>query len=259
MHRELGVMKAVVTGGTAGIGAHIAANLVAAGYDVTVTARHHRPVSGATFVQVDHSLIAANKAFAAAAGPIDLLVNNVGGNLRAERTVTPEGHELGLALNYLGPVALTKAITFSPGATVVNIVSSSYSMFHGDPFVEPEAYVGIQAHARAKQLNLLATMSFARHHDGAVNAVNPGMAWTPGIEAMPRGAVPAWRYIWPLVRFMQRRASPAKAAKAPTEWALHPRGTGNYVESDGRPRKLPERLTDPELQDRAWNWQGTAS
>jgi NAD(P)-dependent dehydrogenase (short-subunit alcohol dehydrogenase family) len=139
---------------------------------------------------------------------------------------------------------------------VVNVVSSAYRMFTGDPFVEPDPYVGIIAHARAKQLHILATLALARRlgDRARVNAVNPGMAWTPGTEALTPAAVPAWRAIWPIVRFFQRRASAAKAASAPTRWALRPPATGSYVESDGRPRPLPARLRDPALQDRAWDW-----
>jgi hypothetical protein len=78
------------------------------------------------------------------------------------------------------------------------------------------------------------------------------MAWTPGVQALTREAVPAWRYVWPLVRMIQRRASPEKAARIPVRLALHPAGTGRYHESNGRPKPLPERLRDPALQDRAW-------
>lgn len=44
-------------------------------------------------------------------------------------------------------------------------------------------YVGIRAHARAKQPNLIWTFALAerlRAQQVAVNATNPGAAWTPG-------------------------------------------------------------------------------
>jgi len=102
-------------------------------------------------------------------------------------------------------------------------------------------------------------MSLARRlgDPSRVNAVNPGMAWTPGTQALTPAAVPAWRFIWPLVRAFQRRASADKAARSSIEWALHPTGTGIYVESNGRAQPLPKRLTDPGLQDRAWQWPQT--
>jgi NAD(P)-dependent dehydrogenase (short-subunit alcohol dehydrogenase family) len=261
-------MLAIVTGGTAGIGRHIAAALAAHGATVIVTGRD--PDRGAEaaadingrFIAVDHTSVSANAELASRlrdeANPVDILVNNVGALPLGQPAVTDEGHEVSLAVNYLGPVTLTDGLLplLAPGAHVVNVVSSAYAIYRGDPFTAPEPYVGIVAHGRAKQLHLLATLSLARRlGDGAlVNAVNPGMAWTPGTQALTRESVPQWRLIWPIVRFFQRRASAQRAATAPVAWALRPPSTGRYVESDGKPRPLPDRLTDPALQDRAWRY-----
>jgi NAD(P)-dependent dehydrogenase (short-subunit alcohol dehydrogenase family) len=258
---------ALVTGGTAGIGHEIAAGLRAAGSTVLVTgrdqARGERVAADldVTFVPADHATIRGNLELARdlawrLPGPLDILVNNVGGGAFARRTVTDEGHEATLSLNYLGPVALTHALRpdLRQGAHLVQVVSSAFTMHTGDPFNEPARYTAIAAYAQAKQLSLLATMSLARQLAGQadVNAVNPGMAWTPGVEALTPQSVPAWRYIWPLVRMMQRRASPQKAASAPVRLALDPADTGQFHESDGTARALPARLRDPALQDRAW-------
>jgi NAD(P)-dependent dehydrogenase (short-subunit alcohol dehydrogenase family) len=256
-------VRALVTGATDGIGRHIAEELVRAGAEVVITGRDPdrgaaaARAMGAAFISVDHSVLAENARFIERLhwSTLDILVNNVGGGVRAERTTTPEGHELGLALNYLGPVTLTDALLprLAEDAHLVNVCSSAYAMVRDDPFIEPERYVGIIAHARAKQLLLLATLSLARQRPRLrVNAVNPGMAWTPGTRSLTREAVPAWRYVWPMVRLLQRRADPVRAAAAPTRWALRPTATGCFIESDGRPRRLPQRLVDPQRQDRAW-------
>ncbi len=253
---------ALVTGGAGGIGAQIAAELRAAGCTVLVTGRDTTrgtaaaAALGATFLPADHTTIHGNLDLAARLAHLDVLVNNVGGAAWPERTVTGEGHEATLALNYLGPVALTHALlpALSPGASVVHVVSSAVTMHTGDPFEEPAAYTAIRAYARAKQLNLLAAMSLARRLAGTahVNAVNPGMAWTPGVQALTPRSVPAWRFIWPLVRAVQRRASPEKAARVPAALALTPAGTGHFY--DGTAKTLPPRLRDPALQDRAWQF-----
>ncbi|WP_326999875.1 SDR family NAD(P)-dependent oxidoreductase [Dactylosporangium sp. NBC_01737] len=260
---------ALVTGGTGGIGAEVAAKLRAAGLTVFVTGRDATrgeavaAVLGATFLSAEHGTVHGNLALAGLlrhrVTHLDVLVNNVGGAAWPDRTVTDEGHEAVLTLNYLGPVALTHALlpALSPGATVVQVVSSAFTMHTGDPFQEPAAYTAIRAYARAKQLSLLAAMSLARRLDGRavhVNAVNPGMAWTPGVQALTPRAVPAWRYIWPLVRAVQRRASPEKAARVPATLALTPDGTGRFHESNGAAKQLPPRLRDPALQDRAWQF-----
>ncbi|GAA0908917.1 hypothetical protein Vau01_107280 [Virgisporangium aurantiacum] len=190
-------------------------------------------------------------------------MNNVGGGAFAQRTVTREGHEATLALNYLGPIALTRALLplLSPRSRVVQVVSSAFGMHRGDPFAAPARYTAVAAYAHAKLLSLLATMSLARQLDGTVtvNAVNPGMAWTPGVQALTPRAVPAWRWIWPLVRAVQRRASPEKAARTPTRLALTPDGTGRFYESNGTAQTLPDRLRDPHLQDRAWQYAAAAA
>lgn len=259
-------MIALVTGGTAGIGYHIAAKLRAAGMTLLVTGRdpdRGQAIAerlGAEFLPADHLTVAGNLDLAQRlrqrAVALDVLVNNVGGAAFARYTQTTEGFEAIFALNYLGPVALTQALlpALSPDVRVVQVVSSAFSMHRGDPFAEPVRYTAIGAYARAKQLNLLATLHLAGMlGDGAsVNAVNPGMAWTPGVAALTPQAVPAWRFIWPLVRFVQRRASPEKAARGPARLAISPSGTGRYYDGDGKPKSLPPRLSDPAWQQRAW-------
>lgn len=273
---------ALVTGGTGGIGAHVAASLRAAGLTVFVTGRDAARGAaaaadlGATFLPAEHTTIRGNLDLAdrlrRRVDRLDVLVNNVGGAAWPQRSVTAEGHEAVLALNYLGPVALTHALLplLSPGASVVQVVSSAFTMHSGDPFQEPAAYTAIRAYARAKQLNLLAAMSLARRltegpsgatdrADGPaggvhVNAVNPGMAWTPGVQSLTPRSVPAWRFIWPLVRAVQRRAAPQRAARVPAALALDPGGTGRFHESTGKVTDLPPRLRDPALQDRAWQF-----
>lgn len=259
-------MIALVTGGTAGIGKEIAAKLRQTGLTVLITGRDQQRGAavaaelGAEFLTVEHATIDGNLDLARRlrerTARLDVLVNNVGGGAFPDRTLTSEGHEAILALNYLGPIALTHALLpmLAVGTRVVQVVSSAFTMHTGDPFTEPATYTAIGAYARAKQLNLLATMSLARRlgAQATVNAVNPGMAWTPGVQALTPKAVPAWRYVWPLVRAVQRRASPEKAARTPARLALQPTGSGHFHESNGRPKALPDRLRDLRLQDRAW-------
>lgn len=76
-------------------------------------------------------------------------------------------------------------------------------------------------------------------------------AWTPGTAQLTPEAVPAWKYVWPLVRFFQRRGSPAKAAQSPLWLAASSeaeRLTGTYLET--RKQQRPKVAADPDNRRR---------
>jgi NAD(P)-dependent dehydrogenase (short-subunit alcohol dehydrogenase family) len=135
-------------------------------------------------------------------------------------------------------------------------------MWKRGPFEDLDAedgYVAIQACAHAKLLNLLFTLALARREEAVrINAINPGMAWTPGTQALTPDAVPAWQFIWPVVRWFQRRASPAAAARGPVFLASATEATfsGRYLEGM-KAESLPARVLDHGTQDRTWDL-GTA-
>jgi NAD(P)-dependent dehydrogenase (short-subunit alcohol dehydrogenase family) len=267
----------LVTGGTAGIGFHTAAALAAQGARVIVTGRdHQRGVEAVRLLRargghdrvefraVDHTTVGANQQLGCdlreSLDRLDVLVNNVG-RVFSTRVETEDGYEATLALCFVGPAALTAElrplIAKSAPARIVNVVSSAYKMWQNPPLEDvqsEERFVGIQAHAHAKQLNLIWTFALARQLDASgvtANATNPGAAWTPGTAALTKEAVPAWRYVWPIVRFLQRRTSAEKAARTPVWLASAAEAselTGTYAEEDKR--EQPELAVDPENQQR---------
>ena len=275
--RTLAGKTALITGGTGGIGLHTARGLAALGASVIITGRD--PKGGAdavtqiraavghdqvSFIQADHLTVGANQDLAGqlcgSVEGLDLLVNNVGRVFPA-RQETADGYEATLALCFAGPLALTEGLlpllTRRPGARVVNMSSSAYKMWHQGPFEDIQSqrgYVGIQAHAHAKLLNLIWTFALARQfrpQKVAVNATNPGAAWTPGTAQLTPEAVPAWKYVWPVVRYFQRRGSPSKAAQGPLWLAASTDAeglTGTYLEK--RKQQRPKAAADPDNQRR---------
>jgi retinol dehydrogenase-14 len=272
--------SALITGATAGIGFHTAAALAQLGMRVIVTGRDEtrgleavqelRRQAGHDAIDLivsDASSVRENVRLAEQltqrVGRLDVLVNNVGGGGFAERRETPEGFEATLALNFIGPFVLTTRLlpllSRSLPARIVNVVSSAFWMWNRDPFDDLSArehYVGIEAYAHAKLLNLLFMLALSRHLADtrvSINAVNPGMAWTPGTAALTPAAVPQWRFIWPLVRWMQRRASASTAARGPAYLASEPdlMMSGRYFEGL-KEKPLPTRLRDAVLQERVW-------
>jgi NAD(P)-dependent dehydrogenase (short-subunit alcohol dehydrogenase family) len=275
--RTLAGKTALITGGTGGIGWHTARGLAALGASVIITGRD--PDRGAdaaaqiraaaghdqvSFIQADHLTVGTNQDLAGqlrgSVEGLDVLVNNVGRVFPA-RQETADGYEATLALCFAGPAALTDGLlpllTRRPGARVVNMSSSAYKMWHHGPFDDIQSqrgYVGIQAHAHAKLLNLIWTFALAgqlRPQGVAVNATNPGAAWTPGTAQLTPEAVPAWKYVWPVVRYFQRRGSPSKAVQGPLWLAasIDAEGlTGTYLEK--RTQQRPKAAADPDNQRR---------
>jgi NAD(P)-dependent dehydrogenase (short-subunit alcohol dehydrogenase family) len=267
----------LVTGATAGIGFHTAALLAAMGARVFVTGRNesrgleavstirrragHEAVD---FIMADASSVGGNVSLADQVArrvdQLDVLVNNVGGGPFPNRTETADGFEATLALNFIGPSALTLRLLplLQSGPTrIVNVVSSSaFHFWKRDPFDDLEArqrYVGIEGHAHAKLLSILFTLSLARRLKETPTVVNPGMAWTPGTAALTPQAVPQWRFVWPIIRWFQRTASAEKAARGPVFLASSSGATfsGRFFEGTAE-KALSGRLVDPVLQDRVW-------
>jgi NAD(P)-dependent dehydrogenase (short-subunit alcohol dehydrogenase family) len=278
---------ALVTGATAGIGFYTAQALVTLGARVVVTGRDTergeaaaRQLAGCAwhdqvrFLAADHATVADNQALAEQLGReldrLDVLVNNVGSPPSGQRRQTPDGYETTLAVNFVGPAVLTTGLLpllrQSAPARVVTVVSSAHTMWKRDPFEDLHAqqrYVGVEAYARAKLLSLLWTLALARRLEGAgvvVNATNPGMAWTPGTQALTPQAVPAWRLVWPLVRWLQRRASAEAAARSSVFLASAEEAaaiTGRYFESKAQPRRPSALALDIGNQERAWELAAT--
>ena len=277
---------ALVTGGTSGIGYHTASSLARLGAQVYISGRDssrgkaaERQVRSAAghenvhFIQADASSVGGNLRLArqvvAEASRLDILVNNVGG-LYNDRWETEDGYEATLALNLIGPFALTEALLPVLGANrparIVNLTSAGFAMWKGDLFSDLqscEAYSGFHAYNRSKYLNLLWTLALARRIGGSgivANAVHPGTAWTTMTQSnQPRLLPPGMRLFWPLFRLVQRSGSPERGARTPVFLASAPEAAavnGQYFENSTRPKTLHPEMLDTDLQEKAWELAG---
>jgi NAD(P)-dependent dehydrogenase (short-subunit alcohol dehydrogenase family) len=279
---------ALITGATSGIGYHTARELAMRGTTVLITGRDPQRGADAVaaigaaaghsrvhFLPADHATVGANQQLAPSVlgqlaqhglpQRIDVLVNNVGAIFGA-RTFTADGYEASLAVNFLAPYVLTRSLLpmleASRSARCVNVASSASWLarqVRGDLLEDLESshdYVGIRAHGRAKLLLLAWTTALARQLRGdriGVAAVNPGMAWTSMTRSLTPEVVPAWRYVFPVVRLFQRRADPAKAAQVCVRAACAASAAdinGRYFTERGKQGKLPASVLDPSLQRR---------
>ena len=231
---------AVLTGGTAGLGQWVALGLARAGYHLVMVARDgaraeatrrfiaERAAGASTeLVFADLSLLAQVREAAArivADHPrIDVLVNNAG-LITPRRQVTPEGHEMILAVNHLAPFVLTDALApalrLGAPSRVVNVGSAASDRATVDvtDLEGVRSWNALRAYGRSKLALMMATFEHARQLDGTGVTVN---VVHPGVVATTLGSVPGpigWG--WAALRpFM---ITPERGADTPLFVALSP-------------------------------------
>jgi NAD(P)-dependent dehydrogenase (short-subunit alcohol dehydrogenase family) len=212
---ELAGKRALVTGGSSGIGVETARALAAADAAVTLTARNlaaGRRVAeqiiaetGNSQVSVVELELADLRSVAAAAqswkGPLDILIDNAG--VMAEPLQrTPEGYEHQFATNHLGhfglAVGLHDALASADGARIVSLSSTGHfysPVVFEDLNFERRPYDEWLAYGQSKTANVLFAVEASRRwrDDGILaNAVMPGGIRT-GLQRHQSG--PEWEEI----------------------------------------------------------------
>jgi NAD(P)-dependent dehydrogenase (short-subunit alcohol dehydrogenase family) len=196
----------LVTGATGGLGEAAALEAAARGATVYAAGRNRLALDilaaaagdgrgSVTSMVCDLANMAAVEALArqvvARAGPVDVLVNNVG-VLRREFASTPEGLEASYATNLLGHYVLTEALQASgglaSGAAIINVVSGGlYNAPLNTALLDQSeaGFNGFTAYASHKR----AQLALADHWRAAFKsiraqtyAVHPGWADTAGVK-----------------------------------------------------------------------------
>jgi len=194
---DLAGRRAVVTGGSSGIGAETARVLAQAGAEVTLAVRN--PVAGQAVAdevekeigrpvrvgQLDLADLQSVRAFAGQwRGPLHILVNNAGIMAVPERRLTRHGWELHFATNHLGHFLLARELhgplAAAGGARVVALTSRGHmrgQVTFEDIHFERRGYDPYVAYGQSKSANVLFAVAATRRwaEDGIVaNAVHPG-------------------------------------------------------------------------------------
>jgi NAD(P)-dependent dehydrogenase (short-subunit alcohol dehydrogenase family) len=202
---DLGGKRAIVTGGSSGIGTETARALASAGCEVTLAVRNldagHQTAADITdttgnaniaVARLDISDQVSVAAFVADwIGPLDILVNNAGVMAVPDLRRTPEGWELHFATNHLGHFALAtglhRSLAAAGGARIVAVSSVGHidgSVEFDDVHFQHRSYEKWTAYGQSKTANILFAVEAARRwaSDGiTANALNPGRIPSTGL------------------------------------------------------------------------------
>jgi NAD(P)-dependent dehydrogenase (short-subunit alcohol dehydrogenase family) len=188
---EFAGKRAIVTGGSRGIGAAVVQRLLDGGATVVTTARNATDETprAATFIAGDVSTLSGARTFAATAldalGGVDILVNNAGAarsHLGGTSAIPDEEWLDALDLNYLSAVRVTNALLpalreAGTGGAIVNI-SSAAALTPVPPLAH---YGAAKAALNAYGKALAAELAPAGIR---VTTVVPGNVVTPGGDAV---------------------------------------------------------------------------
>ena len=191
--------RAIVTGGSSGIGTEVARGLARLGAAVTITSRDDargaeaaaRLGAGVVFRALDLADLTSVRRFAEAElrhGTLDLLINNAGLMNFARRHVTRDGFEMQLGTNHLGHFALTglllPALLATPGSRVVSVSSIAHlrGEIHFNDLQLERGYEGMRAYTQSKLANLMFALELQRRLTRA-GAATISVAAHPGVAA----------------------------------------------------------------------------
>jgi dehydrogenase/reductase SDR family member 12 len=214
---------ALITGASSGLGFGAAEGFARLGATVwlIVRSREHGDAARARIIELsgnhdvhvgfcDLSRLESVRQFAGQfedqAQRLDVLVNNAG-VMTEDRAVSPDGIELTLATNVIGPFLLTNLLIpllrNSAPARIINV--SSGGMYTqrikvDDLQSERGRFDGPTAYARTKRAEVILTEIWAKQLTGTgvvVHSMHPGWSDTPGV----RSSLPRFYRLWrPLLR-----------------------------------------------------------
>jgi NAD(P)-dependent dehydrogenase (short-subunit alcohol dehydrogenase family) len=266
----------IVTGGTSGIGKATAIGLARMGSTIVIVGRDKKEGENAQneiksksgnqkvdLFLTDLSSQAKIRKLAddilAKYQALHVLVNNAG-IASIKRSVTEDGIECVLAVNYLAPFLLTnlllERLKSNAPARVVNVAGDFHrkATIQFDDLMSEKDYNGIRANNQAKLALILFTYELARRLDGSgvtANCLHPGAVATDAPLKDPD--LPSFsRFMYKLVRVFF--ASPEKGAETSIYLATSPEieyVSGKYFIKKTRVASSPESY-DEEIARRLW-------
>src|SRR4051812_16791791 len=174
-------MRVLITGATDGLGRRVAELLSERGDEVIVHGRSAekveavaREIGAAGAYVADFGSLEEVRRLAAEVRSgheqLDALINNAG-LYAPERTESEDGHELGLAVNYLSHFLLTLELL---PPRIVNVASVGQQELDFDDVMLERGYDGFRSYAQSKLAQVMFTIELAeRRDDVSVDALHP--------------------------------------------------------------------------------------
>lgn len=272
----------LITGGTNGIGRHIAiglgrmgANLIITGRDKTRGEQGVEAIKSAAGVQnvdllladlsMQSEVIRLADEIKVRYPRLDVLINNVG-LLEGARRLTSDGIEANLAVNVIAPYLLTTQLVdllkASHPSQVINLTGGMPGKIDLDNLQAEKGYLGLVTYSHSKTVMMAMSLALAKQLEGtgvAVNVAYPGAADTNMTRAMTPNMVPGFiRVMWPLFKrfFNAGEESAAKAARSSIYMASAPEVqgvTGAYFYTNSKQIKWPPAVLDQRNQSAILN------
>ncbi|MFE9448241.1 SDR family NAD(P)-dependent oxidoreductase [Streptomyces sp. NPDC006739] len=248
----------LITGATSGLGRYVAFALVRSGHVVLAHGRDpertgqlveelraHGTAEGFVADLASLARVRELGSEVAEAHPeLDVLVNNAGvggGPPGSGRELSADGHELRLAVNYLAPVALTRALLpvlrADTPSRIVNVGSAGQEPLD---FADPEltrGYSGVSAYCRSKFALAAHTFTLAEELAGSgvsVNVLHPATYMDTGM--VRESGITPWNTV-------------ADGASGVLALATGEVGSGGYFDGT-RPARAHEAAYDPRVRRR---------
>ncbi len=163
---------------------------------------------------------------------------------------TPDGFELMLATNYLGPFLLTNLLRdrLARGGRVITVTAPAGTHVDLDRLLDKERFSALHSFGATKAAGLMFTFELARRAkrwDVRANAFQPGVVRSRGMKDLPRIARLA-------ARLMEK--GPEQAGADLTELALSPAfaGTTGWFFKNTRRIDPPKSTLDVAAQSALW-------
>lgn len=255
--------RAIITGGTAGLGYCSALRAAEAGFDVIIASRNQ--VQGALakseiqkkfpqveikFLSLDLSDIDSIDRFSRGIDqPWDLLINNAGAKIQKPFQTTKKGHEWHVGVNHLGHFALTAMLwpIAAEAATVTTVTSIVAKKGQAKFSSSKENFNERQAYADSKFLNMAFARELAKRLEGTSKKstlAHPGFA-----KANPYGNS--------AVRFGENIAAQSAWRGSEPIWEAANGENGTYfvpnvLELWGKPKQVELMSLDEKLLSEIW-------